>query len=761
MAAPTYPLPLATFRLTIDGTDQTTNLIARSLRVTRVLGAQVDQCIFSIKSPERYRGSAITTPQVGQEVTVEIKTSPSAAYERVFGGSIARVGETKIGYKTVKWDLACVDGTAKLLRALVNKKYLDQPLSDIVRDVVRMYAPFVTVSGVENTTVTVHPSVSFSQQYPADVIQQLAAAVGYEWFVDPNYNLHWYDPLGASYQSVNSLSDLSNNFDELVIEPQIDQVRNRIFVTGGVGLSDWIEETWDADGETQAFKLRHSSILAELTVSGEHPFMRINGAAVYCGEHGTDDESLFPFLLRKGPDGAEVYTSAETETIADLSRIVFTYRRPVPIAVVREDVASQEVVALIEGSDYDTVVNADLPLFRYKMDQASNRVPHGNSGTATSMSLPAGFRLLPSGYFEAKAFTSLAARTNPAVRFVGRGYLQAVSGAQVPRQAYTLEAWACPDVGSEIDGSALGGGIVGALKLSIGGGQTLGGAALVYTASGTYGLIHSAAGSQWLVPSRSEAKPTGGLTLDHVVGTWDATSKVAALYVNNVFVMSGYAPTAPVAILGSGLQVGDTDYQDLFSGMFRGVIDEVAVYDTVLSEQRRSAHYAAGKWSGVREFHISQPDASSFEQARAIADVSLRRWANVITKIQFTSRQHGWQVGHTIPVSFTLSGIGRTFVGDALTQQVELLAMGNQQVHYRVSCQASRFNMLDYERSLMRPPKVVRGEYTLLELIRKREDTLIVIDGTAAMTGYVPPFIVSTDPAATGIIKAGRWQVVT
>lgn len=72
----------------------------------------------------------------------------------------------------------------------------------------------------------------------------------------------------------------------------------------------------------------------------------------------------------------------------------------------------------------------------------------------------------------------------------------------------------------------------------------------------------------------------------HVVGTWDATSKVARLYVDGVERAAATAPAAPSGLAALYVGYGES------APWFAGVLDEPAYYATALGADRVAAHYA-------------------------------------------------------------------------------------------------------------------------------------------------------------------------
>lgn len=86
------------------------------------------------------------------------------------------------------------------------------------------------------------------------------------------------------------------------------------------------------------------------------------------------------------------------------------------------------------------------------------------------------------------------------------------------------------------------------------------------------------------------AKGTAPATPRHFVGTWDGTT--VSLYINGSLVATA---TSPGTVLGGTSQNIDIGrYWGTTASIPGGVLDEVAIYGTVLSPARIAAHYAAG-----------------------------------------------------------------------------------------------------------------------------------------------------------------------
>jgi hypothetical protein len=98
----------------------------------------------------------------------------------------------------------------------------------------------------------------------------------------------------------------------------------------------------------------------------------------------------------------------------------------------------------------------------------------------------------------------------------------------------------------------------------------------------------------------------------HLVGTYDGSVK--RFYVNGVEVAS--AATGVLANLDNPFRIGAGATEGNGNYWFNGVVDEVAFYDQVLSEDRIWAHYL-----------VAQPAAPTLEIRRDQGNVVLT-WAN-------------------------------------------------------------------------------------------------------------------------------------
>lgn len=777
-----YPLPLPGLRLWVNGVDRTaTGEVASStVAIHHILGQQVDTATFRLIPPGTWRAVGGSQPQVGQAVLIEIQNGasqipsvPGAPFNGDFGGSISAVNEIKLAPGRVAWDVSCVDYTNLLARVLVNTNYVGWTVSAIVKDVCRKYAPTIVIDANVQDALNVIDNIAFAYMYPLAILQQLSTLVGFDFYVDAYKVLHFYDAslqTQASSQGITISGSLgqfsSRNFDHLSIEPQIDQVRNRIYVQGGAALSLPTQEQYDADGVKVVFPLKHDNVSTyQLGISGLTPFMAINGVAQTVALEGTVNETdlgaIGGFFLKPGT-GAEVWTPAGTATVADGSRIIFAYQWAVPIATVRESAASENAVAVLEGTDYATVVLDDNPIFYYRLDEAPlagsfQPVPYAvNYGTA---SVTPQYLEYYQGAITQGVPGALRADPDLAADFRGGGSMLGASGVRIPPAAQgTLEAWVrVPTVqtGSFLPDGSLAyreGGLVGQWDTTL----PHRGAFLWLCSGGTYALGYgSSVATDHLIPHTASGVPTG-TDWDHVVATWQlvAGTHVRNLYVNNSVVISDSSVIVRGSVPGSGIEIANYNYglnlnanSPQGRNPLYGAVDEVAIYDYALSGSQVADHYASGKWAGVRDYVVNDTTLTTIDLAHKRGDVELARWSNVITNVTFDSYVPGWRIGDSVSVNVSSTTGGHNFSGTALIQELEIRFEGAQRAQYLARCQAQRFNFLDYQKKLLGigNQAIQQNSASALDTIEAYETNPITTIASVSSTVNTPPFLVAPD----------------
>lgn len=265
------------FTVTINGTDRTSSIQAKSFRKRDVLNQQVDTCQFDIK---KY-GSLSVTPAVGEEVSVDRDGTT------IFGGVITRITESIEASKILIYSVECIDYSQYLKRHLVTERYANMTVSAIVADMVTNYTTAGdAITKVNTTSTLVIESISFNRLNVADCLQKLADAINYVWYIDYDKDIHFFAK--NTELAPFSLTDTSENYiyNSLEIIDDLTQLKNKVLVQGGetVSASTRTEE-FDGDGTKDVFRLANKF--------SAKPTVTVGGVAQTVGTEFLDDDASF------------------------------------------------------------------------------------------------------------------------------------------------------------------------------------------------------------------------------------------------------------------------------------------------------------------------------------------------------------------------------------------------------------------------------------------------------------------------------------
>lgn len=225
----------------INDVDKTDLVDWRSLRKQENLTSQVDLLEFSIR---KHTGQTYK-PDLQDEITLFDGAT------KIFGGTIVQINES-IDTKLETIDCVCKDYTHLMDKRLVIATYENKTIDYIIDDIKTNYLP----AGFTDTSVSGAFTVgfiAFNYEQPSKCFEQLAALIGYEWYVDYDKDIHFFS------RSTNSapfnLTDTNGKyiFNSLILKKHIHNLRNTIYVRGGTFYGSSFTETQEADGDTKVF----------------------------------------------------------------------------------------------------------------------------------------------------------------------------------------------------------------------------------------------------------------------------------------------------------------------------------------------------------------------------------------------------------------------------------------------------------------------------------------------------------------------------
>lgn len=311
--------------ISIGGTDRSSLIRARSIRVESVLSSQVDTCRFDLRSVDgSYRSEG------GQVVLIE-----RGAGNKVFEGRLGPVPEQPLGPVGLIYPgITGRDYGADLGAKLVRKRYAAQTPKQIIDDILTTY---FSGAGFTTTNVADGPAVTIGFNYrPADVcIASLADLIGYEWYVDYDKDIHFF-PKESEYAPI-SLADGSTNYRGFRVLRDPTQIRNRVYVRGATYYGAEKTVNLVGNGQTRVWQLPYE--IKEVS-------MDLNGAAVTDGVDNLTNGKDFYWTH----DGRVRQDDSGT-LLTDTDVLAVSFLPKIPLRVVVEDPASIAARAAIEGGD--------------------------------------------------------------------------------------------------------------------------------------------------------------------------------------------------------------------------------------------------------------------------------------------------------------------------------------------------------------------------------------------------------------------------
>jgi len=319
---------MAGITVKIGGVDKTEYVDARTLSIRDELTSQVNSASFVFICND-----ISLAPIAGQAVLIEEGTI------KLFSGRILTKEEDFLPPNLLKYQIECIDNTRDLDKKLVIESYLDQKAGDIIKDVITKYTSgFTTVHVSDGPTIT---RIAFDYVQVSEAVTRIAETCGYEWYVDYDKDIYFF--LKTDYPASFQLDDNQKYYKDLIINTDISQLRNRVYVKSEKYETLDFTELFVGDGSTVTWTCKYQ---ANATPG---PSATLNGIVKTVGWDGVDDPALFYFMLNATTKILSLGTT--TPTPADGDEIVITYGADVAIIIRWDDEDSINAIKAIEGGD--------------------------------------------------------------------------------------------------------------------------------------------------------------------------------------------------------------------------------------------------------------------------------------------------------------------------------------------------------------------------------------------------------------------------
>lgn len=229
----------------INSVDVTSQIEASSLRVIQKITYQVDTAFFVVHKA----GSKTLTPAYDDDVVIYDGS------EKVFAGKILSVETNALaGPAGITYQVHCVDHTYEMDKVLASRTYEDKTISYIISDLITSYTSGFTTNNV-TSSFTIEKIV-FNQLPLSTCIKRLAAIVNYDWYVDEDKDVHFFEKFTNTAPF--SVTDSNGKYIPKTLERVQDgsEVTNRVKVRGGeYNGSEYTDEITVVGNDTKSFKL--------------------------------------------------------------------------------------------------------------------------------------------------------------------------------------------------------------------------------------------------------------------------------------------------------------------------------------------------------------------------------------------------------------------------------------------------------------------------------------------------------------------------
>ena len=333
----------------INGTSQyTTGLV-----ITKAITHTPDFAYFILPNPT-------AAPAAGQ--TVSIYRS-DASTDVLFGGTIYSIRKMTSGKsqtsssRTYSYAIQAEDYQRQLDRYLVNNSYTDDTCATIIGDFVTNYTdPAIGYTTTNVSTGPIIEEINFIYTPVSQCIQDLATISGYDWYVDENKDIHFFEKETISAPFDIDETAVKTYIDNLQVNPNYSQTRNRIYVRGGYYLSPAVyEENIECDGTERIWKTAYKPH----TLSNVQLDAVAKTSAV---DHVNADDGTYQFFWNYHDQYIRCADNVGTQaTPANGVVLTFDYYYEIPVIVRADNTASQTTIAALEGGTgiYEAVIYDD------------------------------------------------------------------------------------------------------------------------------------------------------------------------------------------------------------------------------------------------------------------------------------------------------------------------------------------------------------------------------------------------------------------
>jgi len=311
----------------IAGVDRTEYIDAKSLSITDELSSINTASFLFICN------DIALSPTAGEAVLIEEGTT------KLFSGRLLTKEEDFLPPNLLKYQVECIDNTRDLDKKLVIESYVNTLAGNIIKDIIDKYTTGFTYVHVSDGPTIVR--IAFDYIQVSEAIIKIAETCGYQFYVDYDKDIYFF--LKTDYPASFQLDDDQEYYKDLIVNTDISQLRNRIYVKSEKYETLDFTELFIGDGVTVTWTCKYQANTLPA------PSLKLNGAVKTVGWDGVDNPDDYDFMLNTTTKVLSLGTFQSTP--ADGDEIVITYGADVAIIIRWDDEDSIDAVKAIEGGD--------------------------------------------------------------------------------------------------------------------------------------------------------------------------------------------------------------------------------------------------------------------------------------------------------------------------------------------------------------------------------------------------------------------------
>jgi hypothetical protein len=289
-----------------QGTDISSSVNWKSISALSQLTKDVGTFSFSV-SQNAANLSGVTVPVVGN--TINLFDSSGL----IWAGTATETEATIEGLM-LTWQITCTDWGYFFNGILVRENYAQMDPHDIVLAIVALADPLgakgFTTNHVQHGNFLI-PSIKFNYQQPSKALQSLANLIGWDWYIDPNKDIHFFlgdvddgvgeggvAPILVNTTGGNTGSDIEWN--SLDVDQNLTNMQNSVYVIGGTYTKTFTAattiDTFMTDGVTQFFSVSYAYEANADAYNTAPMTVTLNGVSQTIGIANQDDPSDFQVM---------------------------------------------------------------------------------------------------------------------------------------------------------------------------------------------------------------------------------------------------------------------------------------------------------------------------------------------------------------------------------------------------------------------------------------------------------------------------------